>query len=191
MVLAGPELSANAEWRTIMVTFTITLMQTSQQVRRDYSPYTRWIVPWTDPGAKKIYEMRKRCAELLAPSYEARLARMEANEKPFVDGVQWLMDTTPDGKKGLLEMADEQLFLSTASIHSSSVSTLSIVYDLLDRPEIMDEILEEIRSVRAKSGSADWTKRDLDQLVKLDSFMKESQRYYPVGLGKFLSSSLA
>lgn len=185
MVFAGPELCANEEWRNIMVTSTITLMQTSQEVRKKYSPHWRWIVPWVDPGAKKIYEIRKRCAELLAPSYQNRLAQMEGNEKPFVDGIQWLMNTASDGKKGLLEMADDQLFLSIASIHSTSASTLSILYDLLERPEFIDEILQEIHSVRGKSSSPGWTKRELDQLVKLDSFMKESQRYHPVGLGKF------
>ncbi|TID02532.1 Cytochrome P450 monooxygenase paxP [Colletotrichum higginsianum] len=191
MALASPELSANEEWRNIMVTSTITLMQTAQEVRRKYPRHWRWVVPWVEPGAKRIYEIRKRCAELLAPSYQNRLARMASNEKPLVDGIQWLMSTVPDGKKGLLEIADEQLFLSMASIHSSSASTLSFVYDLMDRPELMDEILQEIRSVRgAKNGSSEWTKRDLDQLVKLDSFMKESQRYYPVGLVTVQRSNL-
>ncbi|KAK1960821.1 cytochrome P450 [Colletotrichum sublineola] len=183
LALAGPELAANEEWRNFMVTNTLTLMQTALEVRRKYPRHWRWVVRWIEPGARKICEIRKRCAELVAPSYQARLSRMASNEKPLVDGIQWLMNTVPGGKKPLLEIADEQLFLSVASIHSSSASTLSFVYDLLDRPDVMDDILKEIRSVRgAKSGSSEWTKRDLDQLIKLDSFMKESQRYYPAGL---------
>ncbi|KAK2050989.1 cytochrome P450 [Colletotrichum caudatum] len=183
LALAGPELAANEEWRNFMVTNTFTLMQTALEVRRKYPRHWRWIVRWIEPGAKKIYEIRKRCAKLLAPSYKTRLVRINSNEKPLVDGIQWLMNKVPNGKKPLLKIADEQLFLSVASIHSSSASTLSFVYDLLDRPEVMDDILQEIYSVRdAKSGSSEWTKRDLDQLVKLDSFMKESQRYYPMGL---------
>lgn len=84
-----------------------------------------------------------------------------------------------------MKLSDDQLFLSVASIHSTSASTLSTLYDLLDRPECMDGILQEIRTIRAESKSSDWTKHDLDRLVKLDSFMKESQRYHPVGQGKF------
>lgn len=184
IALAGPELCANEEWRTMMVTITLTLMQTAQQVRKKYSPQWRWVIPWVDPGAKEIYKIRKRCAELLASSYQSRLARKNSNGEPFLDGIQWLMDKSSDGKRDLLELADEQLFLSIASIHSSSASVLSIVYDLLERPEFIDEILEEIRSIRATSVSPGWTRKQLDELIKLDSFMKESQRFFPAGLGE-------
>ncbi|KAI6484425.1 hypothetical protein MCOR04_001771 [Pyricularia oryzae] len=92
LVLAGPELSANPEWTTIMVTFTMTLMQTSQEVRAKYSPWLRWLVPWIHPGAKNLYKIRKRCAQLLAPSYQNRRAGMVADEKPFMDAIQWLMN---------------------------------------------------------------------------------------------------
>uniref|UniRef100_L7JH53 Ent-kaurene oxidase n=1 Tax=Pyricularia oryzae (strain P131) TaxID=1143193 RepID=L7JH53_PYRO1 len=181
LVLAGPELSANPEWTTIMVTFTMTLMQTSQEVRAKYSPWLRWLVPWIHPGAKNLYKIRKRCAQLLAPSYQNRRAGMVGDEKPFMDAIQWLMNKRTYKSKDLMKLSDDQLFLSVASIHSTSASTLSTLYDLLDRPECMDGILHEIRTIRAESKSSDWTKHDLDRLVKLDSFMKESQRYHPVG----------
>ncbi|KAI6343441.1 hypothetical protein MCOR25_011143 [Pyricularia grisea] len=181
MVLAGPELSANPEWTTIMVTFTLTLVQTAHEVRAKYPTCLRRLVPWIHPGAKNLYKIRKRCAELLAPSYESRRIRTAADEKSFVDGIQWLINKEPNRRKDLMELSDEQLFLSMASIHSTSASALSTLYDLLDRPEYMDIILQEIRMVRTEGTSSEWTKHDLDRLVKLDSFMKESQRYHPVG----------
>nr|QJY30857.1 cytochrome P450 [Discosia rubi] len=178
LVFAGPELCASEEWRDMMVQFTITLMQTSQLIQRKYPHHWRWIVPWVDPNARKILTIRKRCAELLSPSYQTRLA----GEEKFVDGIQWLMNGKPGGNIGLLELADQQLFLSIASIHSTSASALSILYDLLERPEYIPDILEELQSVAAINKSPGWTKRSLEQLEKLDSFMKESQRVNPVGL---------
>jgi cytochrome P450 len=89
-------------------------------------------------------------------------------------------------KKTPLELADELLFLSIGSIHSTCASTLSTIYNLLERPDVLAEIWKEFEAVNLTKKEAYWSKHDLDKLEKMDSFMKESQRISPLGLSKFL-----
>lgn len=99
------------------------------------------------------------------------------------DGIQWLIASAGSRKQSPLELADAQLFLSIASIHSTSASILSILHDLADHRKEYTGILEEIRAVRKEYGTR-WTKQSLASLEKLDSFMKVSQRLHPIGLGE-------
>jgi len=95
------------------------------------------------------------------------------------DGIQWLLDAS-GGRKTLQGVATDQLFLGIASVHTTAASALSTLYDLLDYPEYIPAILDEIYA--ALKDNPQWTKQSLAKLEKLDSFMKESQRMHPVGL---------
>lgn len=183
LAFVGPELCRDEEWIKMTVDTTLITMRTAQTVRQKYSPHWRWLAPFLDEGSKAAHANRKRAAELLEPIYQKRLTQTSDPEKS-VDSIQWLINAARGRTKSMEELADEQLFLSIGSIHSTAASALSTLYDLLDRPAYMDDILQEIHTVRAQNESSEWTHRSLEKLEKLDSFMKESQRFNPVGLGK-------
>ena len=54
-------------------------------------------------------------------------------------------------------------------------------------PEYWSALREEVEDVTNREG---WTKSAVDQMFKIDSFVKESQRLHPLGAGKFLCNSL-
>lgn len=56
------------------------------------------------------------------------------------------------------------------------------VFDLVTHPEYIEPLRDEVRRVKASDGDA-WTKASITKLIKMDSFMKESQRFRPPGLG--------
>ena len=182
LVMVGAELCRNEEWLNMAVSTTMAVFAGAQTIRQKYKPQWRWLASYFDPGSKLAYASRKRAGELLRPVYEKRRADT-AQGKKSMDVIQWLINASPNGKKNMVDLADDQLFLTLASIHTTSASILSTVYDLLDRPDSTAEILEEIRTVKAELQSDHWTKQALAKLEKLDSFMKESQRINPIGLG--------
>jgi hypothetical protein len=51
--------------------------------------------------------------------------------------------------------------------------------DLASNPEYLKPLREEVEEVTKREG---WTKAALDQMHKLDSFVKESQRLHPAGV---------
>ncbi|KAL9603744.1 MAG: hypothetical protein Q9179_002093 [Wetmoreana sp. 5 TL-2023] len=187
-VLCGQELARNDEWIKMSVETTINAMQTAAAIREKYPPYLRWLAPYLMNGPKLSLANRKRAAEVILPIYEKRMAA-KGDGTGHGDGIQWLIAGAGSRKKSALELADEQLFLSIASIHSTSASTLSILHDLADHRKDYDGIVEEIQTVQKTYGST-WTRQSLSKLELLDSFMKESQRVHPIALGTMPSSTV-
>ncbi|KAL9120104.1 MAG: hypothetical protein Q9187_003338 [Circinaria calcarea] len=155
-------------------------MEAAKSIRATYSRRWRWLARWFHPGSGKLPALRKRAAELLAPTYAARLAEAKSDREKHRDGIQWLLDTSGGKRKTLQQIADEELFLHTAGIHSTGSMVISILYDLVAHPEYVPEIMEEVRKVLREA--PEWTKQSLAKLRKLDSFMTESQRMNPIGL---------
>lgn len=187
-VLSGEELARNDEWINMAIMTTIMVMKAAEEIREKYPPFLRFLAPYMLPGPKAALANRKRAAEVLRPVWEKRYG-IGAVESKQNDGIEWLM-AAGGGKKAqktAQEIADEQLFLGVTSIHSSTAYLLSIVYDLAERPDCVEDIRNEIEAVQAECGTT-WTKQSLAKLEKLDSFMKESQRLHPIGLGSFYAS---
>ena len=182
-VMCGQELARNEEWIKMSVETTITVMGAGAEIREKFPPYLRWLAPYLLNGPKSSLANRKRAAEIILPIYEKRMAgKRDDTGHGHGDGIKWLIAAAGARKKTLQEIADEQLFLSIASIHSTTASTLSILHDLAEHRQYYNEILEEIQTVQKQYGPK-WTKHSLAKLDKLDSFMKESQRLHPIGLG--------
>ncbi|KAH6627324.1 cytochrome P450 [Chaetomium tenue] len=180
--LVGPELCDNQEWQDIILGFTNSAFKASHGVRARYHPWTRWLAKYFDGDVKDVYRYRKRAGNLLRPILETRKAEYKARGKgekvKHEDGIQWILDAyhstgstlTPD------KLAQDEFIITIASIHSSAATALSILYDLMDRPECLVEIQEEISKVLKQYGS--WTRQSLAALRIMDSFMKESQRVH-------------
>ena len=58
-------------------------------------------------------------------------------------------------------------------------SMTHVLYDLAARPEYLQPLREEIEAVIATDG---WTKAGMGKMWKLDSFLRESQRYNGIGI---------
>ncbi|KAK4442220.1 putative cytochrome p450 protein, partial [Podospora aff. communis PSN243] len=182
------ELSRNDEWLGIMIGVTQTSMAAAHALRASWPWWTRWAARYVFPPVKKVLADRARAAEILRPILEERVATLHAdnekNTKPN-DGIQWLVEYYHARGKGALLtpelLAQNQLFYAMAAIHSSTAILLSILYDLIDEryAHVKTELLDEIRDVHKEFGS--WSRQAVSKLVKLDSFMKESQRLHYVG----------
>ena len=59
------------------------------------------------------------------------------------------------------------------------------MYRLLSHPEYIEPLRQEVEAVVAEKG---WTKAGMDKMRKIDSFVRETQRIDPDGLGLLVSS---
>ena len=62
-----------------------------------------------------------------------------------------------------------------------------MLYRLLSHPEYIEPLRQEVEAVVAEEG---WTKAGIDKMRKIDSFLRETQRIDPDGLGLLVSSLL-
>jgi cytochrome P450 len=180
--LVGPELCDSQEWQDIILGFTNSAFKASHGVRARYHPWTRWTAKYLDQDVKDVYRIRKRAGNLLRPILDARKAEYKArtrgSKSKHDDGIQWLLDAyrstgsiiTPD------KLVQDEFIITIASIHSSAATALSILYDLMDRPDSMVEIQDEISTVLEQYGS--WTRQSLGALRIMDCFLTESQVIY-------------
>jgi len=135
--------------------------------------------------------------EILKPVMEEGLARLstpglgaKGNHQDQGSFVSWLLKYTPTADRANYSvLSQNQLSVSFAAIHTTAMATTHAVYDLIANPEFIPELREEIEHVIACDGYEsrnDGTKRlkksSFPKLQKLDSFMKESQRFSPPSL---------
>jgi cytochrome P450 len=94
------------------------------------------------------------------------------------------MDEQAKGEeKDLKFLAGILLKVSFAAIHTSAAAPAQLLFDLCERPYIIHELRKEITSVMDKDGMI--SKAGFLKMVKMDSWMKEAQRFNPLLLITF------
>jgi cytochrome P450 len=167
---------------------------------------------------------KKRGGELLKPILDAQMAnekhlKIISDESDDVQGtfLQWLLARTPESRRhDEFRLSQNQMdcmsssaispspaltdyiVVSFAAIHTTSMATTAVIYDLAAYPEYIPALREELQKVIDEDGydlDGDGYKKlkksSIPRLWKLDSFLKESQRLTPPSLGKtYFSSSV-
>ncbi|KAB5575413.1 cytochrome P450 [Coniochaeta sp. 2T2.1] len=192
LIMVGPELGApDSDWQALSTAYLQVAMTGPREVRDYYPPWLYRLAPYTNKNIREMWRLRARGAALLAPLLEERRAASEEaavhaekggkvreGKRKYEDAVQWLYDAhkttgrplTPD------QLVQEVLVIMVASLHSTSAVGLSVLFDMLDHPEAVEDIRGEI--VRVRKANPMWTRPALAELKLLDSFMRESARIH-------------
>ena len=139
-----------------------------------------------------VRQIRSRFAvarRLLLPRLLNRSAGAKTQHN---DMVQWLLDTARGKDSESDQIVKRMLFLNMAAIHTSAEAATNVILDLCARPEDMVLLREEIVEATKKHGGINLSM--LNDLRKMDSFIKESNRLNTAGLStqsKLLFSDLA
>ncbi|KAG9258398.1 cytochrome P450 [Emericellopsis atlantica] len=193
-VFVGRPLSREEEWMQSTINYTIDCVKARNAVR----DYPQWKRPWVTsslPEIKKLTHHRTRGGEMLAPIMQAQLAKESVKEKLRNEEtgdeegnfIEWLLKYTPEHLRNDPEnLALNQMVLSFAAVHTSSMATTHAILDLVTKPEYFKPLRAEIEEIRKTDGEIideegyiRLKKDSINKLRKLDSFMKESQRFNP------------
>ncbi|KAJ7791765.1 cytochrome P450 [Mycena olivaceomarginata] len=118
-----------------------------------------------------------RALQFLGPLIEERLSK-ERELGPDWPGkpndlISWLLDLAENEQRAALPITVRILSLNMAAIHTTSTAFTYALFDLTTRPEYLLPMREEAERVIKEEG---WTKAALNSMVKIDSFLRESQR---------------
>jgi hypothetical protein len=96
------------------------------------------------------------------------------------DTIGWMHETATL-KNTKVDYVAAQLSLTMAAIHTTTEVTCQAIFDIIDYPEVLQPLRQEVIDVISKHG---WAKTTLYHLRLMDSFLKESARHRPRNLGK-------
>lgn len=146
-----------------------------------FPPWTHHFLSWLLPTTWKGHRYIKDAKKLLIPEILRRRATIV--EKASADGnnlMSWMMEIASEDEGDPASLAHLEVVMSLASIHTSQMNAVHCLYDLIARPDYVEPIREEIRKVMKEDGGwMQWQKSSFTKLRKLDSFMRESQRWNP------------
>ncbi|RYP61968.1 hypothetical protein DL770_009669 [Monosporascus sp. CRB-9-2] len=178
-VFLGPDLCRRKEYLHASIHFTVDLFIAIAALKRWPKPLRIFAKYWI-PQLKTVNEHRQRAREFLVPVIQDRKALQAKGEKKPEDMLQWLLDKSDKfNVRTDEELAEIQLILGMAAIHTTTMTATQIVFDLVGYcPAVIPELREEIRSVQAAHNGV-MTTQALYQMKLLDSVMRESQRMNP------------
>lgn len=186
-IIAGDALCRNDQWLKLMADYTnnvgLTLI-----LLRPLPKMVRPLVAWMLPSVRNLNkQMAFAKNELFIPLINGRRHSERYDpqyEKPD-DYLQWMMDIADNPRDADPEFMAHNLFviMSLAFVHTSTMLMTHMVFDLIDMPQYLEPLREEVRET-FKFGWVNATQASFIHQHRMDSFMKEVQRFNPVAEGK-------
>ncbi|KAI4237689.1 MAG: hypothetical protein LQ352_007923 [Teloschistes flavicans] len=173
-MFGGKQLSQHDEWVNTTITFAVDGFIGAQKIKK-FPHFLRPIAARFIPEIAKIRNHYKLAHDLLIPIMKER---KRTGEQPM-DLLQWMMENAKGPETDEEFIADIQLKVSFAAIHTSAAAPTQLIYDLCQMPDIIAPLREELQAaLRETDGHL--TKQTFNMMPKMDSFLKESQRFNPL-----------
>ncbi|KAI8990629.1 cytochrome P450 [Trametes punicea] len=186
-VFVGLPACRNQEYLDLAISFTTDIVKDATVIR--LSPgFLRPLVARLCTHVKTSFY---KAIPHLKPLFQERRELMEKfgddwTDKPN-DMLQWIMDAAETRDNSDEAIARRVLLINFAAIHTSSNSVTHALYHLAERPDYQQALREEIEPIIREEG---WTKNAMGRMWKLDSFLRESQRYNGIGLASLTRKAL-
>ncbi|OHF04561.1 ent-kaurene oxidase [Colletotrichum orchidophilum] len=194
LAFVGSDMYRQEEYITNSITFTVDLFGAIAKLKAwpNWGPVraiaARFIAP-----VKRLHIHRQKAYDYFIPRIQERrkaTAGQEAGEKPK-DMLQWMINKADKfGIKNDEEIAMILILLGVAAIHTTTLTVVHILYDLIGHcPEVITELRKEIQTAMDGQGGKITTEA-LYQMKLLDSVMRESARLNPTNVMRMQRSVL-
>ncbi|KAF2649034.1 putative cytochrome P450 [Lophiostoma macrostomum CBS 122681] len=188
-VLLGLPVCRNAEWLESATQFTENIFE-SIVIMRYFPPWLYTPLGFLLPSVWRTQGYVRKVHNLLGPLFAKRLEDLDNGTYKPAPGTQpdvfsWLAELSEGRDRDPTKLAHYELLLAQASIHTTLVREVNVLYDIIVEPRYLSMLREEI----AHTQQTGWSKRSYHELHKLDSILKESQRVHPpttIGLRRIM-----
>ncbi|KAJ6592478.1 cytochrome P450 [Mycena capillaripes] len=187
-VFVGLPLCRNQEYVDLSISYTVAVFGRAQII----AMFPSFLKPIFGRLLSSRRSSIRQAMKTLGPVIEERLAKdaelgPDRVDRPN-DFISWLIDDAEGAERTVPAIALRVLATNTAAIHTSSSALTTALYDLTTYPEHIGPMREEAERVVAAEG---WTKSALGNMVKIDSFLRESQRVHGSGAVSMLRKVVA
>ncbi|KAK7007969.1 cytochrome P450 [Favolaschia claudopus] len=177
-LFVGLPLCRNKAYLSNNVEYTIDVMRSAAIIGL-FPPFLRPLIGPIVSGNLKSFQAAMK---FLGPILEERLKKEEElgpdwPGKPN-DLISWMLEIAEGEQRTVNPLALRILSTNMAAIHTTSMAFTHALFDLTTHPEYLLPMREEAERVIKEEG---WTKAALNNMVKIDSFFRESQRINTLG----------
>ncbi|KAI1934180.1 hypothetical protein LOZ65_000093 [Ophidiomyces ophidiicola] len=180
-VLIGEELCRNEEYIKSSLKFSESVFMNGVMLSSIPLGPLRKFFSWV--GSYGHRNNMQKVMNLLIPVIEHRLQDMKENpdDSRPVDAVQWTIElASPSGKERTARRLAQQVLQNLWAGSGAPGGMLTqMIYQVLDCPEYLTPMREEIQSAVTEHG---WTDKMLNNIPLVDSFLRETNRLHPNGV---------
>ncbi len=191
-LFAGEEASRDRNWVENGIAFTNDAVNYAQALKM-WPPVLRPFVYRFVPGYRTVQKQLKACRVIVQKNvlrYKREVADGTFDET-LGNMISWIhQEAPPQLANDLSFHFRTQMALTIASLHTTSTTTTQCLYDLAAHPELIPVLRAEVKEHLAANNGEGFTRPMLNKLWKLDSFMKESQRWSSPDLTTFQRRSV-
>ncbi|PPQ72663.1 hypothetical protein CVT24_012641 [Panaeolus cyanescens] len=174
----GEPLCRNLEYIASNVACATDVMKTAVLLRR----LPLFLKPLVGFFVSNLPELLEKNKEFTVPIIQERRQAMQEKGSEYEgkpsDFLSWLMEIAEGNDAKDEELAVRILLLNLAASHTTSRTFVHVVYHLAANPRFQELLRTEVDEIVERDG---WTKSALDDMVIVDSFIKECLRLHPGG----------
>jgi hypothetical protein len=175
LTFSGKELCRNHEWKKVISEFHDT--PANLVIPLTFCPeFLRPLAKFLIPAYYQLKSIHKRVRFFL---FEYQLTNDDATPTIF----QHFLALAPKSSVDQKEIVSKFLILSSAALHTMTDATLQALFDLCTEPGYIDVLRSEVQHALSKSGGV-WNLETTRSMQRMDSFLKESQRFNPPHFSK-------
>ena len=177
--MSGTLLCRRRQWLSTCIKYTENIFMTVLILRLFPRMFHRWITIFI-PSSWVTHLCLRRAKKLLVPIIKQRIKEQafpsDESEKPL-DLLQYMIEDAEGDDLQPERLAHLELMANLAGIHTTSMAITHAIYDLCEHEEYIQVLRDEIEEVLGKVGG--WQRDTHRKLRKVDSFLRESQRFSP------------
>ncbi|PPQ79282.1 hypothetical protein CVT25_002721, partial [Psilocybe cyanescens] len=171
--LVGYPLCRDPDWMNLNIRFAIDVVNAVRVLQLTPQIFKRFASSWLTNTSLHIASGVKR----LEPMVAERQRKIGENDSDRPnDCVTWMMELK-DQEHDAEELTKRLFDLNGAGLHSTRITFCHILFHLAECPEFANELRMEVETITKQEG---WTYIALSKMLKIDSFIKESQRLHAI-----------
>ncbi|KAM7213845.1 Cytochrome P450 [Rhypophila decipiens] len=185
-MFGGIGLSRNREWTQAAIDYAHIGFAAAQGLKA----YPEWLKPFAArflvPAVKRLNSIKQTAERVIVPILQERAAAAATQQAEDKDLLCWIAEQAKGDEKDPRFLADIILQIGFAALHTSAAAPIQLLYDLCAMPEYIGPLRAEAQaSIDHATHGPGSVRQGLQSLVKLDSIIKESQRFNPLLLTTF------
>ncbi|KAF9236826.1 cytochrome P450 [Melanogaster broomeanus] len=174
----GLPLCRNPDWINLNIHFTMDVIKAGVII----GLFPHFFAPLVARFLRKVPASVRRAMELLRPIIEERQKDLDEHSTAWADKpndyLSLLMDVAEGSERTVKDLTLRILAVNFSAIHTSSTIFTQALCNLAANPQYIQPLREEVESIIATEG---WSKAALNNMRKIDSFLKETQRMEGIG----------